>query len=114
MELKQVILVRKDLKLSKGKMGAQIGHACVEAVLKSDKKLVSEWRTLGQKKVVLEVQTKDDLYKFLQEAKNNNLTTALIKDAGHTEIKPGTQTCLAIGPDYENKIDKITKNLKIL
>ena len=52
-ELKQVILVRHDLKLPKGKLSAQVAHASVEAVLKSEKDKVKEWRTSGQKKVVL-------------------------------------------------------------
>jgi PTH2 family peptidyl-tRNA hydrolase len=111
---KQVILVRKDLNLSKGKMGAQIGHGCVEAVLKSDKKLVSNWRNLGQKKIVLKVENEKELYKFKEEAKDFGITTALIKDAGMTELKPGTITCLAIGPDTEERIDNITKDLKML
>ena len=47
MEYKQVILVRKDLKLPKGKMAAQVSHASVEATLKSDKKVVEQWRKQG-------------------------------------------------------------------
>lgn len=113
-ELKQVILVRNDLKMSKGKIAAQAAHAAVEAVLKSDKSIVSMWRSLGMKKIVLKVESQKDLYKYLQEAKDINLTTALITDAGRTEVAPGTPTCLAIGPDDENKIDIVTGELKSL
>lgn len=112
--LKQVILVRNELKLPKGKLAGQVAHASVEAVLKSDKEMIKKWRSIGSAKIVLKVQTKQDLYKFNQLAKDSGLITALITDAGKTTIEPGTETCLAIGPDYEEKIDKITGNLKLL
>lgn len=112
-ELKQVIIVRTDLKMSKGKAAAQVAHAAVEAVLKSDKSLVQSWRQIGMKKVTLKVNSEKELYKYLQEAKDFGITTALIKDAGRTELQPGTITCLAIGPDSEDKIDAITSELKI-
>jgi len=111
--MKQIILVRKDLKLSKGKLAIQVAHASTEAVLKSDKKKINEWRTFS-KKVVLEVNDEKDLFNYKKEAEKLNLVTALIKDAGLTEIPPGTITCLAIGPDDEKKIDKITGKLKTL
>lgn len=112
MELKQVILIRNDLGMSKGKIAAQAAHAAVEATLKSDKGIVSKWRQMGMKKITLRVDSKEELFKYLQEAKDFNLTTGLITDAGKTEIAPGTPTCLAIGPDDENKIDQITGLLK--
>ena len=113
MDLKQVILVRQDLKLTKGKMSAQVAHASVEAVLKSDKKDVQKWRNQGQKKIVLKVKDLKELMKYLQHAKDDGLTTALITDAGHTHIAPGTRTCLGIGPDKEEDIDKVTGSLKM-
>ncbi len=112
-ELKQVILIRTDLKMSKGKIAAQVAHAAVEATLKSDKAIISNWRKTGMKKVTLKAENEKELYKYLQEAKDTNLTTALIRDAGRTELVPGTVTCLAIGPDKEEKIDAITHELKI-
>ena len=53
--MKQIILVRQDLKLQKGKMAAQVAHASIEAVLKSDKEKIDGWRVAGMKKVVLKV-----------------------------------------------------------
>ncbi|MBD3355064.1 peptidyl-tRNA hydrolase [Candidatus Woesearchaeota archaeon] len=114
MGLKQVILVRKDLKLPKGKLGAQTAHAAVEAVLNSDKKKVEEWRKQGQKKVVLKVKDEKELLEFLELAKAAKLKTALITDAGKTVIAPGTKTCLGIGPDDEEDIDSITGSLKMV
>ncbi len=113
MEYKQVILVREDLKLPKGKMAVQVAHASVDASLKSEKDIINEWKKQGMKKVVLKVKDLEELYKYLQEAKDSGLNTALIKDAGRTVLKPGTVTCVSIGPDDKNKIDKVTGKLKI-
>ncbi len=114
MDYKQVILVRQDLKLPKGKLAVQVAHASVEAVHKSDREKVKHWRAEGMKKVVLKVDGLKELQQYLQTANNNGLTTALITDAGLTTIEPGTTTCLAIGPDKESIIDDITGKLKIL
>ncbi len=62
--MKQVILIREDLKLPKGKMAAQSAHAAVEAVLKGDKKVIKKWHQEGQKKVVLKVKNKEELFKL--------------------------------------------------
>jgi PTH2 family peptidyl-tRNA hydrolase len=112
--LKQVILVRSDLKLPKGKMAAQVAHASVDAVLKSKASLIRNWRSEGMKKIVLKVDDLVALHKFEKEAREQDFVTALIIDAGFTTVPAGTTTCLAIGPDAELKLDKLTGNLKIL
>ncbi|MBS3168809.1 peptidyl-tRNA hydrolase Pth2 [Candidatus Woesearchaeota archaeon] len=112
--MKQAILVRNDLKLPKGKLASQCSHAAVEAVLRSDKSKVDKWRNEGMAKIVLKVNDLKDLQKYNQLAKDYGLTTALITDAGRTTLSPGTVTCLGIGPDDDEKIDKITKDLKLL
>ena len=112
--MKQVILVREDLKLPKGKMAAQVAHASVESVLKSSKSKVDEWHSEGMKKVVLSVKDEAELKKYQQLAKTEKLVASLITDAGHTVVEPGTVTCLGIGPDDEEKIDKITGKLKMM
>lgn len=114
MSLKQVILVRKDLKLPKGKLAAQTSHASVEAVFNSEKHIVDEWRKQGMKKVVLKVEDKKELFQMKDIAENHNLKTAVITDAGKTVVMPGTVTCMAIGPAQEDEIDKITKHLKLV
>ena len=113
-EYKQVILVRSDLKLPKGKMAAQCSHAAVEAAFNSDKKIVAEWRKQGSKKVVLKIKDEKELLEFWNLAKGAGIKTALITDAGRTVIAPGTKTCLGIGPDSEEKIDSITGKLKMV
>ncbi len=111
---KQVILVREDLKMSKGKLAVQCSHASVDVLMKSDKKVVEEWRREGMKKVVLNVKDLDELLKFQKLTNSEGLKSALIKDAGLTEFNKPEITCLGIGPDVESKIDKVTGKLKLL
>lgn len=114
MELKQVIIIRNDLKMPKGKLAAQAAHASVEAVINSDPKIVQQWTKTGMKKVVLKVETLDELKKYLVLAKNEGLKVGLINDAGRTFLAPGTTTALGIGPAESDKIDSVTGNLKML
>ena len=117
MELKQVIVVRKDLKLSKGKMAAQAAHASLESFLKTRKKhplKARQWLKAGAKKVVVFAKDKKELLEIKKTAEENNLPNALIIDAGLTQLKPGTITCLGIGPFDEEKIDKVTGELKLV
>lgn len=111
------IVVRDDLKLSKGKLSAQVAHAAVSCAIKSENnnnKYFSEWFSEGQKKVVLKIDDLDSLIKVFNEAKSVGLITELIKDAGLTEIPPGTITVLGIGPAPEDEIDRIVGDLKLL
>ena len=114
MEYKQVILVRQDLKLPKGKMAVQASHASVGALLKSHKDDIDKWKQQGMKKIVLKVKDLDELLVYKNQAEDAGLVTSLVEDAGHTVVKPGTITCLGIGPGKSEKIDKITGNLKIV
>ena len=113
-EYKQVILVRQDLKLTKGKMAAQVSHASVEALLKSHKDDATTWRAQGMKKVVLKVNDLNELMDYKRKAEDTGLVVALITDAGHTQLAPGTVTCLGIGPDKAEKIDKVTGHLQLI
>ena len=112
--MKQVILVRQDLKLPKGKAMAQVAHASVSALIKSHKDDINKWQSQGQKKVVLKVNDKEELLLYKMKAEDAGLITALVEDAGRTVLEPGTITCLGIGPDKEEKIDKITGKLKLV
>jgi PTH2 family peptidyl-tRNA hydrolase len=113
MSYKQVILLRKDLRLAVGKAGAQVAHASTEAALKSSQSNVEAWNADGSKKVVLAVADGKELLEYQQKAKAKGLVAALITDAGHTAIAPGTKTCVAIGPAEEEKIDSVTGKLKM-
>ena len=114
--IKQVIVVRTDLKMGKGKIAAQVGHACVlgaEHVRKSHPAWYQEWWD-GQEKVILKVSGMTDLQQIKIHAIDLNLPWSEVTDAGHTQIAPGTTTCISIGPAPENLIDKITGDLKLL
>jgi len=100
--------------MSKGKIAAQAAHAAVDCAFSSNKKLFSNWRAQGMKKIALRIESIDELKNLLQKAEDMNLTISMIKDAGKTEVEPGTVTCGAIGPAPEVQIDKITGHLKSL
>ncbi len=113
---KQVIIFRNDLKLGKGKIAAQVSHASVEAFIltsKKDPNAVASWLEIGQKKVVLKIDSKMELLNLFQEIKNR-FPCALIKDAAHTQLPAPDITCLGIGPIKETEIDKFTKKYKLL
>lgn len=112
--LKQVILLRQDLKLPVGKAAAQAAHASVDAVLKSDTKIINAWRDQGMAKIVVKVKDEKELIHYFQQAKEEGLTVSLITDAGRTVVAPGTKTCAAIGPNDEKKIDAVTGKLPLL
>jgi PTH2 family peptidyl-tRNA hydrolase len=114
MELKQVIIIRNDLRMSKGKIAAQASHASVDCLLKSHKDLVEEWRSQGMKKIILKADNLEEIMQYKKQAEDAKLAVCVIKDAGQTEVKPGTITCIGIGPDDEKKIDKITGHLSML
>lgn len=116
-EVKQVIVVRKDLKMGAGKLASQVAHASVLSYLeamKSDKEIVKSWLGSGQRKIVLEVDDEKMLEKLFKAFKYENVPCALVNDAGLTQLPPGTTTALGIGPDLSQKIDKFTKPLKLL
>ncbi len=110
---KQVIVLRKDLKLPAGKAAAQASHASVQATLKAGKIARSLWSAQGMMKIVVRVDSEKELIKLFQQAKNDGLPCSLITDAGKTVIAPGTKTAVAIGPATEDKVDELTQDLKL-
>ncbi|MBI1970731.1 peptidyl-tRNA hydrolase [Candidatus Woesearchaeota archaeon] len=111
---KQVILVRDDLKLPKGKLAAQVAHASVETVMKADQGVVQKWRAEGMMKIVLKVKDEKELLNLHHQADYHGLTSALITDAGHTVVEPGTITVCGIGPALVSRIDEVTGHLQLL
>ena len=110
--MKQVIVVRSDLKLSKGKLAVQSAHASYSSAKKS--KETAKWEKEGQKKIVLKVKDLDQLLELNKKCIDLKLPHALISDAGLTEIKKGTVTCLGIGPADDAKINKVIGSLPLL
>ena len=114
--IKQVIVVRTDLDMGKGKIAAQVGHACVlgaEHVRKSNTEWFTQWWD-GQEKIVVKVPNLKELEKIKQDAIELGLPWSEVTDAGHTQIAPGTLTCISLGPAPEEKIDKLTGELSLL
>lgn len=114
--IKQVIAVRTDLKMGRGKTAAQVGHACVlasEAARISYHDWWMEWWD-SQEKVVVKVSSYDDLEIIRQEAARAGLPYYMVRDAGHTQLAPGTATCVSVGPAPQHLIDQITGGLSLL
>jgi PTH2 family peptidyl-tRNA hydrolase len=114
---KQVIVFRSDLKLSKGKIAAQAGHAAISAAeetRKRHKAWLEAWMKEGQCKIAVKVRSEKELVELEKQAKDLALPCALIIDRGFTEVPPGTVTCLGIGPAPAEKVDKITGMLPLV
>ncbi len=116
-EYKVVVVVRTDLKLSPGKLAVQVAHAAVSCAISAKEKATDRfkaWYREGQKKVVVKVPGFDELVELKAEADRKGLTTALIQDAGLTEIPAGTTTCLGVGPASHAMVDSVTGKLPLL
>jgi len=127
MEPKQVIIVRKDLNMRKGKMIAQGSHASMKVFLDRNHseqddllevkldEYMSDWINGLFTKVVVSVNSEEELLELKKQADEKNIINALIQDVGKTEFDGvPTYTCLAIGPHDSEQINEITGHLKLL
>ncbi|MEM0010860.1 MAG: peptidyl-tRNA hydrolase Pth2 [Candidatus Bathyarchaeia archaeon] len=115
-KVKQVIVLRSDIKMSPGKAAVQASHAAVSSAEEARRNYPSWWREWiesGQCKIVLKVNSESEILELMRKAKELNLPVALISDMGLTELEPGTITALGIGPAPSNLIDKITGSLPL-
>ena len=116
-EVTMVLVTRDDLKLSKGKLAAQCSHAAVNCAIKARKKAVrlyERWNNVGARKIVVRADDEAHLRQLYAKALTAGLVCDLVKDAGHTEIPPGTVTVLGIGPSPRLAVEAITGDLKLL
>ncbi|AIZ56160.1 peptidyl-tRNA hydrolase [Candidatus Methanoplasma termitum] len=116
-EYKLVVLVREDLKMTRGKIAAQTGHAvvnCLLSVMKKDSKSFERWTLNNQPIIVLRVNSEKELFEFKAILDAQSINNSVVCDAGRTEVEPGTITCMGIGPAAASVIDKITGELKML
>ncbi len=113
-KMKQVIIVRSDLGMGRGKIAAQACHASIGSYKKTDPDKIREWEMEGSKKVVLSVPGLEELMEIYEAVRRTDISHYLVRDAGHTQIPAGTVTCLGIGPDTDERIDRITGELKLL
>jgi PTH2 family peptidyl-tRNA hydrolase len=137
--VKQVIVIRKDLRMRRGKEIAQGAHASIAFLLsrleEARMKLpetyikygdfqfwnfldidteVQDWMSGGQAKITLIVNSEEELMDIHDKAIAAGLEVHLITDSGKTEFNGvPTKTCLAIGPDTVDKIDAVTGHLKL-
>ena len=110
---KQVIVLRKDLDWTKGKIAAHAAHAAVDALQHADAEIVKKWNAAGAKKIVLRVSSLKELQEIYKKSKQGKFPSVLIRDAGKTQLKEGTITALGIGPADEKKLNRITGKLKL-
>ena len=126
-KVKQVIVMRKDLNMSKGKMVTQGAHASIAFLTNKMKDNLSNpealwWVNLSQAekewvygtffKICVGVDSEKELLDIGHQAVNLGLKVRYIQETmGFDEP---TFTCLAIGPDYSSRIDPVTKHLKLL
>jgi len=116
-EFKQVIAVRRDLDMGKGKIAVQVAHAAVSAAEEARKKFTEWWEMWlreGQCKVAVRVDSEEEILQLERKSKELRLPSALISDRGLTQVEPGTVTCLGIGPAPSSLIDTLTGNLNLL
>jgi len=126
-KVKQVIVMRKDLNMSKGKMVTQGAHASIAFLTNKMKNNLSNpealwWVNLSQAekewvygtffKVCVGVDSEKELLDIGYNAVMLGLSVKYIEET--TGFDKPTVTCLAIGPDYSSKIDPVTKHLKLL
>lgn len=117
--VKQILIIRRDLKMRRGKEVSQGAHAALNAY----RNLIStgtvesygvevRWLEQGQTKITVRVDNEEELFYLYNRALDKGLPCALIQDAGRTEFKGPTHTAVAIGPWYAEEVDEITDELK--
>lgn len=114
---KMVLVVNMELKMGKGKIAAQCGHATMGAYKLSRKHCRTAlhcWERHGTAKVVVKAEQEQELYDILQGAKTIGVVAYIVEDAGRTQIAAGSRTVLALGPAPAVVIDQLTGHLKLL
>jgi len=125
--IKQVIVIRTDLNMRKGKLAAQVAHASMKFILENNESdnvneintVLSEqetaWFREGHTKIVVGVDSEGALRDLVLKAKLADVECHTITDSGKTEFHgEPTLTCAAFGPDEAETIDKITGGLKLM
>jgi peptidyl-tRNA hydrolase, PTH2 family len=124
--IKQVIVMRHDLKMRRGKQIAQGAHASMSFICRRLQEVGSlsfddftaaqrAWLTGAFAKVCCRVNSEEELLEIHDKALEAGLEVHLITDSGNTEFHgEPTNTCIAIGPDDADKIDEVTGHLQLL
>ena len=99
-----------------GKIAAQCGHAAVGAYAmckKRNPQLLRNWMSCGGTKIALKINSEEEMFSLQSSAKKANINTYIVRDAGQTQVEPGSRTVIAIGPEKKNVLEPITGNLKL-
>ncbi|KAK4683904.1 peptidyl-tRNA hydrolase, PTH2 family, partial [Tremellales sp. Uapishka_1] len=117
-EMKLVLVINEGLKMTKGKIAAQAGHAtlaCYETLSLANPVLLQRWKRQGsQAKVAVKCANTEELEQLAAQARSLNLCARTIQDAGRTQVKAGSKTVLGIGPGPVKLINQVTGKLKLL
>jgi PTH2 family peptidyl-tRNA hydrolase len=114
-DVKLVLVVRRDLKMTPGKIAAQCGHASIGAYKAcSHRQTLLAWERNGQPKIALRCSSLKELLAIERAAQQQRIPTFAVRDAGRTQVTAGTITVLAIGPAENARIQRITGHLKLL
>ena len=111
--MKQTIVARADLGMGEGKLAAQVAHASLQAYEDAANSARQDWKGNGQKKVVLRADSESRLFELAERADIDGLPHSLVRDAGHTQLEPGTTTALAVGPAADDRVDSVTGDLPL-
>lgn len=111
--MKQVIVVRRNIKMSQGKIVTQACHACLQATCTASPTRLQAWDALGTPKIVLRCDSSAEMAALAAGATELGVPNALVRDAGRTEVDPNTITALAIGPGTDKEINGLTRHLKL-
>lgn len=122
--IKQVILIRKDLGMTAGKVAVQVAHASMEVFFSRLWELKGkggitisldeiQWHDEGKTKILKEVKNESQLLLAYEKAKEAGFPCALITDAGLTELEGENNTTVSIGPADFDEIQKITKRFRL-
>ncbi|MCL4308778.1 MAG: aminoacyl-tRNA hydrolase [Candidatus Thermoplasmatota archaeon] len=112
-----VLVVRGELRLTPGKIAAQVAHGAVMLARRTEREnptRFADWWKNGQRKIVLEAGTLHEMETLERSARARRIPSAWVEDAGLTEVPPGTRTCLALGPAQDSEIDPVTGGLPLL
>jgi len=111
--MKQAIVARADIGMGEGKLAAQVAHASLSAFQDTSTSARKEWQGSGQKKIVLKANSESELFALAEKAQTEGIPHAIVRDAGHTQLDPGTVTALAVGPADDDRVDKVTGDLSL-
>lgn len=117
--MKQAIIVRKDLKMSCGKIAGQVAHASLRAYWATNKEDRDNWRyNHNETKIVLKVQSEKELEDIILRCEELDLPCSWVFDAGKTQLTSHTFTAVGVGPcdkkDIEEVIGGLNGGLKLL